>query len=130
MIHKDFLAEKLKMFAQACTRPLVEAHLRGDLSSLPEVENAIGELLEMNPSVCMQLAPASLTTMMSLQGIGNAVSQEVAYVFRQEAKVYQKAGNAALSAQRLAQAEAIERAFSCDGTQCPKEFAEFEQKIC
>ena len=82
MIHKDFLAEKLKLFAEACTRPLVEAHLHGDLSNIGEVEAAIGELLEMNPDVCMQLAPASLTTMMSLQGIGNAVSQEVAYVLR------------------------------------------------
>ena len=51
MIHKDFLAEKLKLFAEACTRPLVEAHLHGDLSNIGEVEAAIGELLEMNPDV-------------------------------------------------------------------------------
>lgn len=130
MIHKDFLAEKLKLFAEACTRPLFEAHLHGDLSNIGEVEAAIGELLEMNPDVCMQLAPASLTTMMSLQGIGNAVSQEVAYVLRHIARVYEKTGDQAHASARLSQAEAIERAFSCDGTQCPKEFEEFEQTIC
>lgn len=130
MIHKDFLAEKLKLFAEACTRPLVEAHLHGDLSNIGEVEAAIGELLEMNPDVCMQLAPASLTTMMSLQGIGNAVSQEVAYVLRHIACVYEKTGDQAHASARLSQAEAIERAFSCDGMQCPKEFEEFEQTIC
>ena len=88
MIHKDFLEEAIKKFVEGVSKPLECALLKKDITHLGDVDDAIAELLEMNSAVVMQLAPASLVTMMNLSQVGASIAQYVAYVLRMEARVY------------------------------------------
>lgn len=129
MIHKDFLEEAIKKFVEGVSKPLEYALLKKDITHLGDVDAAIAELLEMNSAVVMQLAPASLVTMMKLSQVGASIAQYVAYVLRMEARVYERTQNPELSSLRLGQAHAIEQAFDCEADGIPPEFASLNTKL-
>lgn len=129
MIHKDYLEEALKKFVQSITKPLCHACIDHDISSLDEVDEAIGTLLDLNKDVALSLSPQSLVTMMQLSGIGADVSHEIAFVLRKEALVYDHADEDDLCCLRMDQAEAIEEAFDCDGRLVPFRLEELAHKL-
>lgn len=129
MIHKDFLEEAIKKFVEGVSKPLEYALLKKDITHLGDVDAAIAELLEMNSAVVMQLAPASLVTMMKLSQVSAAIAQYVSYVLRLEARAYQSAQHDELSSLRLNQALAIEEAFDCESDTIPPEFSDLNTKL-
>lgn len=122
MLQHDYLLEVIQRFVQAVTVPLGQALREHDIDAAAGVEEAVGELLQLDASTAMELAPQSLVTMMQLAGTGDAVSGYVAYALARLADAYEGMGEGELAQVRREQATAIAEAFGSDLSEVPEEF--------
>lgn len=132
MLQRDYLLEIISQFVETVVRALKAARSASDpaatLESAAEVEQEIAGLLDMDPSVAMNLTPDSLVTMIVLSGMGESLSEYVAYTLDRVSDVYRRAGEDDLAELRHAQAQAVAESFGCDPTVPPAEFAEFAEE--
>lgn len=126
MIQHDYLLEIIAQFVQTVMNALRQALGKGDVESVKEVEAAVGELLELDPAVALELAPESLATMMFLSGMGNSLAEYVTYALRKTSEAYERLGQGETAQLRRAQGEAVARSFGCDYEVVPHEFEDFE----
>jgi len=130
MLQRDYILVVINQFVNAIMQAL---HKSLDLSNPEEAaedaELAIAGLLDLDPSVAMQLTPESLVTMMVLSGMGDTVANYVAYSLNALGTLYDKMGDAATAAIRREQAAAVGESFGCDPTVPPEELVELEQKL-
>lgn len=122
MLQHDYLVEVIQQFVRVALSPLSRALEDHDLEAAGEVEEAIGDLLQLDPETAMALAPESLVTMMQLAGTGDALSGYAAYALDRLADAYEGAGERELAETRRAQAEAVAAAFGADLSEVPEEF--------
>ncbi|MGI6755838.1 MAG: hypothetical protein ACOX4F_07515 [Atopobiaceae bacterium] len=112
----------IQQFVATVQAALSRARALHDISAVKEVEQAIGDLMELDPDTAMSLAPQSLVTMMSLAGTGDATAGYIAYALNQLSECYQGMGEERLSELRKEQAHAICTAFDVSGEEIPEEF--------
>ncbi|WP_321971793.1 hypothetical protein [Paratractidigestivibacter sp.] len=124
MLQRDYILELISQFAEAVKESLHRAKKDLDPEACQEVEHQIGDLLELDYTTALSLAPDSLVTMMVLSGIGDSVASYVCYSLTQLAGVYKQRGDEDLSHIRLAQAKAVAESFGCDPDVVPEEFAD------
>lgn len=129
MLHRDYLLEVIQTFVRTVSRSLARALLEHDLTAAGEVEDAIAELVQLDPTTAMALAPESLVTMMLLSGTGDAVSGYAAYALMRLSEAYREMGEYDLADMREQQAIAIADAFGASLDEIPEELRDLEAKI-
>lgn len=122
MIHKDYLEEILQNFSGKVRDALREIIEGNNSDGCEQAEQAIAQLLELNPSFALSLDPTSLVMMLKLNGVGYSVAHYVGYTLNLLSEVYARLENVPLSELRLAQAQALAQNFDFDVQECPVEF--------
>ncbi|MCH4084419.1 MAG: hypothetical protein DUD33_03695 [Coriobacteriaceae bacterium] len=128
MLQHDYLLEIIGRFVESVSDALTCMLRDGDMSRAGEVEDAIGELLDLDAHTAMALSPQSLVTMMTLSGVGESVAGYVSYALDKLARAYEKDGDERVAAVRKAQAQAIAQAFHSGG-EVPPEFETLEETL-
>ena len=129
MLHKDYLLEVIEQFVATVSQALARALLQRNFEATEDVEAAVADLMQLDPSTAMALAPESLVTMLMLSGTGDSVAGYAAYALNRLGDVYDADGNPELAQLRREQAQAIADSFDADLTQVPEEFRQLEQQI-
>jgi hypothetical protein len=129
MLQRDYLLEVIARFVEALMRAFRLAIEKGDEQGCKQVEQAVADLLELDPDTFSVLAPNSLVQLMELSGIGESVSEYVGYALDRVADVYEDMGDGATAELRRAQAEAIEAAYGGDLTHVPEELDELDREL-
>ena len=129
MLHRDYLLEVIEQFVGTVSHALVRALLEHDMDTAQEVEEAVSELVQLDPSTAMSLSPESLVTMMFLSGTGDAVSGYAAYALNRLADAYEQVGQTDLADARREQAYAIADAFGADVNEVPEELRDLERRL-
>lgn len=132
MLQHDYIIGLIQEFGVAVSAALREAfHARGAKQaseSEQEVEQAIGQLIDLDPATAMALSPDSLVTMIDLSGVGESVAGYVAWTLDRLADVYEMHGDP-LASVRRAQAAAVATQFGFDLSTCPEEFEDLEREL-
>lgn len=129
MYQRDYLSKQIESFADAISNSLRRALVLQSQEGITETEESLGELLELDPTVLLALAPESFVTMMRLSGEGEALSDYVAYALDRLADGYLIQGEKDLSRLRRQQARAVASAFGVGSRNTPSEFAELERAV-
>ena len=129
MLHRDYLLEVIEQFVSTVSQALARALLERDLDAAVEVEEAIAELVQLDPETAMSLAPESLVIMMQLSGTGDAVAGYAAYALNRLGDAYERMGDAELAAMRHDQAQAVADAFGADINEIPEELRDVEARL-
>ena len=129
MLHRDYLQQVIQQFVSTISHSLVRALLDRDLGAAEEVENAIAELVQLDPATAMALSPESLVVMMTLAGTGDAVSGYAAYALMRLSEAYDDMGEHDLAALRADQAYAIADAFHGNVNEIPEELRALEERL-
>lgn len=126
MLQRDYILEIIAQFAQVVAEALGRAREMHDQDSIEQVEQAIGDLLELDHETALALAPDSLVTMMLLSGMGDSVAEYVCYALGQLSGIYADMGEEDLAGIRGLQAKAVAESFGCDLDTVPAELADAE----
>ena len=129
MLHRDYLLEVIEQFVSTVSQALARALLERDLDAAVEVEEAIAELVQLDPETAMSLAPESLVIMMQLSGTGDAVAGYAAYALNRLGDAYERMGDAELASMRRDQALAVADAFGADINEIPEELRDLEARL-
>ena len=129
MLQHDYILEVVGKFVESVAVALLGIFKRRDFTHIGEAENAVAELLDLDPETAMALSPESLVTMMRLSGVGDTVAAYAAYALRKVGEAYELEGDAEVGALRIAQARAISQAFDVEEGEVPPEFAELEGEL-
>lgn len=129
MLHRDYLLEVIEQFVSTVSRALAHVLLHRDLDSALEVEEAVAELMQLDPDTAMSLSPESLVVMMQLSGTGDAVAGYAAYALNRLGDGYERMGDAGTAAMRRDQAAAIADAFGANIDEVPEELRDLEAKL-
>ncbi len=129
MLHRDYLLEVIEQFVSTVSQALARALLQRDLDSALEVEEAVAELVQLDPETAMSLAPDSLVIMMQLSGTGDAVAGYAAYALNRLGDAYERMGDAGTANMRRDQAQAIADAFGADIDEVPEELRDVETRL-
>ncbi len=129
MLQRDYITEMTRRFVEALTRRLRSALLDQDPEAIADLEQAIGELLDLDGTTALSLDASSLVTMMELSGIADSLASYVCYALLRVADAYEARGDAALAAARRDQATAVSGAFLCELGGVPAELRELDEDI-
>ena len=129
MLHRDYLLDVIMRFVEALSRALRRALELDDLEGCKDAEQAVADLLELEPQTFAVLAPQSLVQLMELSGVGQSVSEYVGYALDRVADIYEDAGDEAAAELRRAQAEAVAQAFDFDLMDVPEELDELDREL-
>ena len=129
MLHRDYLLEVIEQFVSTVSRALARALLERDLEAATEVEEAVAELVQLDPDTAMSLSPDSLVIMMQRSGTGDAVAGYAAYALNRLGEAYERMGDVGTANMRRDQAEAIADAFGADVDEIPEELRELEARL-
>ena len=122
MLQRDYILEIIEEFVNTVVVTLRRALVEHDLEAADQTEEAVAGLLDLDPSIALELAPDSLVTMMILTGIADSVAAYVSYTLGRLADVYDDAGEAQLADLRRAQAQAVSESFGCSVDDVPEGF--------
>lgn len=128
MLERDYILELICQFTEGVAKAFRRV-ADGDASGTADVERQIGELLELESSTALALAPDSLVTMMVLSGMGDSVASYVCYALDRLATLYEREGNEDLAGLRRLQARAVAESFECDENDVPAELAELDEEL-
>lgn len=128
MLHRDYITDAVARFGEALSRSLAPAVLEADFDATHEVEQAIGELVDLDGAAALSLSPESLVTMMELSGVADSLGGYVSYALARVADAYDASGSP-LARTRRAQAAAVARAFGCEPGSVPEEYKDLERAI-
>lgn len=129
MLHRDYLLEVIQQFVSTVSRLLMKALIEHDLNAAEGVEAAIGELVQLDPTTAMSLAPGSLVTMMMLSGTGDAVAGYAGYALMRLSEAYAAMGDYELADMRADQAQAIADTFGTSLDEIPEELRDVEERL-
>ncbi len=129
MLHRDYLLEVIEQFVNGITQSLVRVFVHRDFDAGKDVEEAIAELVQLDPDTAMSLAPESLVTMMVLSGTGDSVAGYAAFALNRLGEAYDRMGEHELGEARKAQAEAIADAFGASLDEVPEELRDLDAQL-
>jgi len=92
MLQRDYLLEIISQFVEAVMRAMRLAVEKSDPVACREIEQQVGDILELDPETALQLTPDSLVTMMVLSGMGDSVANYVAYATERLSMIYDAMG--------------------------------------
>lgn len=128
MLQRDYILEIVGQFVEGITRSFRLA-VDGDDHALKDVEQQIGELIELDYETALSLAPDSLVTMMLLSGMGDSVASYVCYALDRLSLLYEREGNGDLAGLRRLQARAVAESFNCDPSDVPPELQAADKEL-
>ena len=128
MLERDYILELISQFVEGVSKAL-RCAAAGDAAGTAGVERQIGELLELDPSTALALAPDSLVTMMVISGMGDSIASYVCYALDRLATLYEREGNEDLAGLRRLQARAIAQSFACEEGDVPPELAALDEEL-
>lgn len=128
MLERDYILELINQFVDGVSEALRRA-VAGDPSGTADVERQIGELLELDPSTALVLAPDSLVTMMVISGMADSVASYVRYALDRLATLYEREGNDDLAGLRRLQAQAVAESFNCETDEVPEELVTLDAEL-
>ncbi len=129
MLQRDYITEMTRRFGQVLGRRLRAAVLDADPDAIADLEEAVGNLLDLDGATALSLDSTSLVTMMELSGIADSLAVYVSYALLRIADGYEAQGNLALAGTRREQAEAVANAFLCQLGTVPEEYRELDDSI-
>lgn len=129
MLQRDYLLEIISQYVEMVMRAMRLAVEKSDPTACQEIEQQVGDILELDPETALQLTPDSLVTMMVLSGMGDSVASYVAYAVERLSTIYDVMGETDKAGLRHLQAQAIGESFGCDPNVPPEEFAEFDKEL-
>ena len=129
MLQRDYLLELVRRFGDGLREHLYPAVVDGDATSIREVEDDVGRLVDLDGASALALAPESLVTMMELSGVADSVAAHAAYALVRLADAYERAGDGATAQIRRGQARALAQAFGVALDQVPEEYVELDRQI-
>ena len=129
MLHRDYLLEVIEQFVNGISQSLVRVFVHRDLDAAQDVEEAVSELVQLDPNTAMSLAPESLVTMMVLSGTGDAVAGYAAFALNRLGEAYERIGEHELAEARKAQAQAIADSFGASLDEVPEELRELNAQL-
>lgn len=129
MLHRDYLLEVIEQFVSTVSRALAEALLQRNFDAAEEVEEAVADLVQLDPQTAMSLSPDSLVTMMLLSGTGDAVAGYAAYALHRLGDAYDGMGKHDVAQMRREQALAIAESFGANVEEVPEEFQSLEAQL-
>ena len=128
MLQRDYILEIVGQFVEGVSDAFRRA-VSGDVTGAADVERQIGELLDLDASTALALAPDSLVTMMLLSGMGDSVASYVCYALERLSGLYEREGDEDLAGLRRIQARAVAESFSCDPEDVPAELAALDAEL-
>ena len=129
MLQRDYILEIVADFTESVARAFKLAVQKKDPTACTDIEQQIGELLDLDHKTALALAPDSLVTMMVLSGMGDSVASYVCWSLERLSKVYEDMGNEDLAGARHLQAQAVAESFNCDVADVPVELASVESEL-
>lgn len=128
MLHRDYILDLVEHFVTGITDAFRRA-VGGEPLALADAEREIGDILELDPSTALSLAPDSLVTMMVLSGMGDSVASYVCYALDRLATLYERQGNEDAAGLRRLQAKAVAESYGCDPATPPAELASLDAEL-
>ena len=128
MLQRDYILEIVGQFVEGVSDAFRRA-VSGDVTGAADVERQIGELLDLDASTALALAPDSLVTMMLLSGMGDSVASYVCYALERLSGLYEREGDEDLAGLRRIQARAVAESFSWDPADVPAELAALDAEL-
>lgn len=140
MIQKDYLTRIIESFNKRVSITLKEALVTRSQEGIEETEEAIGDLLELDPKTVLALTPESFVTMVQLSGNGDVVGDYLAYALDGVADAYLLQLNGSMTEEqrdeirslaklRRAQARGVALAFGIDRSGVPEPFRELDRDV-
>lgn len=140
MIKQDYLSRLIKEFSERVSISLDRALIKKDPQGVLDTEEAIGDLLELDPATVLVLEPESFALMVTLGGTGEVVASYIAYALQKVADAYGKDAHASankeaqvnlqeLASLRRAQAQALLASFGITEQSVPEELVKLDQAI-
>lgn len=129
MLERDYITRIIETFSKSIVRALHITLVLEDYDGITEIEKAVGEALELDPTMLFALDPESFVTMMRLGGNGEALSDYVSYALEGLSDAYRAEGNKEAAKLRRAQARAVAAAFGVSRNSVPKEFRDLDKEI-
>ncbi|MEY8436921.1 hypothetical protein AAK967_04145 [Atopobiaceae bacterium 24-176] len=129
MLQRDYLSKIIESFTKRTSETLREAVVLRSADGVAETEDALGELMELDPAMFLSLAPDSMVTMMRLAGNGEAVGDFVAYVLGALADAALISGDRDTARLRRDQARAVALAFGVSRDVVPEQYADVDREI-
>ena len=129
MLQRDYLAKVIESFTKRTSATLRDAVVLRSAEGVSETEDALGELMELDPAMFLSLAPDSMVTMMRLGGNGEAVGDFVAYVLNALADASLISGDRDTARLRRDQARAVALAFGVSRDVVPEQYVEVDRDI-
>lgn len=122
-IRSDYLLDMIARFVDA----LMRANDRGREGLFSEeaeaYEEVVGAVLDMDPSMALELSPSSLVTMMRISAVDERVAAYAVYALDHLAEACEAAGDTVGSVRR-AQARAIADSYGFSASVVPPEVAQ------
>ena len=129
MLQRASLAKVIESFTKRTSETLRDAVVLRSAEGVSETEDALGELMELDPAMFLSLAPDSMVTMMRLGGNGEAVGDFVAYVLNALADASLISGDRDTARLRRDQARAVALAFGVSRDVVPEQYVEVDRDI-
>lgn len=129
MLQRDYLTKIIESFTKHVEISLKDAVILRKSESIGEVEDALGELLELDPDMLLSLSPDSLVTMIALGGHGDAFGDSIAYVLARLGDAEAERGDKETAALRRQQARAVALGFGFNNQIVPEQFQELDREI-
>ena len=123
MLEQDYLMRLLMQFFAAINRSIQREQEDEDPQDAADIlEQAIGQVTEMDGATLLSLSPDSIAQVMQVSGIDPNVTQFVARSMLLESVYLEKGGNIELARVRDAQARAIASSYGFDLPDDPSDF--------
>lgn len=129
MLQRDYIVEMTRRFGEVLSKRLRAAMLDADPDAIHDLEDAVGNLLDLDGATALSLDPDSLVTMMELSGIADSLAEYVTYALLRIADAYEVRGSMGIATARRQQAEAICKSFMVKYDHVPEEYRELDAEI-
>lgn len=124
MFERDYLVRMLFELVEAIRRSMARANSDHQPRLAAEsLERAMGEAVELEPSVFLNLAPESMASIISITGTHEKLASLLVRSLWLASRYYEEDGRNDLAQLRLAQAEALADAY---GDETPESFGDEE----
>lgn len=116
MLQNDYIMQMIINLVAAIRRSMQDQQAEPD-NTIEHLEVAVGQAVDMEPSLFFSLAPESMVQMMQLGSTDAVLSSYVVRSILLEAQILERSGQTQRADLRRAQADAIADAYDCPVTE-------------
>jgi hypothetical protein len=122
-IKNDYLLEMVARFVEALVTALERARLGRSAEAIGDYEGLVGEALDMDAEVVLELAPPSLVAMMQISAVDDTMAGYTVYALGRAADLREEQGDAVAQLRRE-QAACVAEAYGLEASYVPPELEE------